>query len=157
MSERKYWLCKSEPEKYSIDDLEKDGTTPWDGVRNYAARNFMRDEMQVGDGVFFYHSNQKPPAIVGVMEVVSEPYPDALQFDPDSNYFDEKSSESEPRWQNVDMKFVQKFPEPVSRDALKEDEVTNDMELFRLARHSITPVRESEWERIHELAGVEIK
>ena len=152
MSDRKYWLCKSEPDKYSIDDLERDGETPWDGVRNYAARNSMRDDMQVGDGVFFYHSNQKPPAIVGVMEVSSEPYPDALQFDPDSNYFDEKSTESDPRWINVDMKFVEKFETPVDREALKEEKSLEDMELFRLARHSITPVRKAEWETIMEMA-----
>ena len=153
MSERKYWLCKSEPDNYSIEDLEKDGETPWDGVRNYAARNSMRDDMQVGDGVFFYHSNQKPPAIVGVMEVSSEPYPDALQFDPDSKYFDEKSTESDPRWVNVDMKFIEKFETPVDREALKEEKSLEDMELFRLARHSITPVRKAEWDTIMEMAN----
>ncbi len=153
MSERKYWLCKSEPDNYSIEDLEKDGETPWDGVRNYAARNSMRDDMQVGDGVFFYHSNQKPPAIVGVMEVSSEPYPDALQFDPDSKYFDEKSTESDPRWINVDMKFVEKFDNPVDREALKAEKSLEDMELFRLARHSITPIRKSEWDTIMEMAN----
>lgn len=152
MSDRKYWLCKSEPDNYSIDDLERDGETPWDGVRNYAARNSMRDDMQVGDGVFFYHSNQKPPAIVGVMEVSSEPYPDALQFDPDSKYFDEKSTESDPRWVNVDMKFVEKFENPVDRDALKAEKALDDMELFRLGRLSITPVRKAEWDTIMEMA-----
>ncbi len=152
MSDRKYWLCKSEPDNYSIDDLERDGETPWDGVRNYAARNSMRDDMQVGDGVFFYHSNQKPPAIVGVMEVSSEPYPDALQFDPDSKYFDEKSTESDPRWVNVDMKFVEKFEKPVDRDALKVEKSLEDMELFRLGRVSITPVRKEEWDTIMEMA-----
>ena len=155
MSERNYWLCKSEPDNYSIDELEKDGETPWDGVRNYGARNFMRDEMKVGDGVFFYHSNQNPPSIVGLMEVSSEPYPDALQFDPDSKYFDEKSSESDPRWINVDMKFIAKLENPVTRDALKEAPELDDMELFRLGRYSITPVRESEWEKIIEMAGIE--
>ncbi|MBO6524740.1 MAG: EVE domain-containing protein [Balneolaceae bacterium] len=152
MSDRKFWLCKSEPDNYSIDDLERDGETPWDGVRNYAARNSMRDDMQVGDGVFFYHSNQKPPAIVGVMEVSSEPYPDALQFDPDSKYFDEKSTESDPRWVNVDMKFVEKFENPVDRDALKAEKSLKDMELFRLGRVSITPVRKSEWDTILKMA-----
>lgn len=152
MSDRKYWLCKSEPDNYSIDDLERDGETPWDGVRNYAARNSMRDDMQVGDGVYFYHSNQKPPAIVGVMEVSSEPYPDALQFDPDSKYFDEKSTESDPRWVNVDMKFVEKFEKPVDRDALKAEKALEDMELFRLGRLSITPVRKAEWDKIMEMA-----
>ncbi|MCG8373277.1 MAG: EVE domain-containing protein [Balneolales bacterium] len=145
MSERKYWLCKSEPDNYSISDLERDGETPWDGVRNYAARNFMRDEMTPGDLCFFYHSNQKPPSIVGIMEVSSEPYPDALQFDPDSKYFDEKSTESDPRWINVDMKFVKKLDNPIGRDALKAEPGLQGMELFRLGRLSITHVTEDEW------------
>lgn len=150
-----YWLCKSEPDNYSIDELEQDGTTPWDGVRNYGARNYMRDEMKPGDGVFFYHSNQKPPAIVGMMEVVSEPYPDALQFDPDSKYFDKKSSEEDPTWINVDMKFVCKFDTPVDREAIKAKAELDDMELFRLGRYSITRVSEEEWKVIKEMAGVE--
>lgn len=153
MSERKYWLCKSEPENYSIDDMKRDGTTPWDGVRNYGARNFMRDEMKVGDLCFFYHSNQNPPAIVGVMEVVKEAYPDALQFNPDSKYFDEKSSESDPRWVNVDMKFITKFDQPVGREDLKDASELEDMELFRLGRYSITPVRKAEWDHIMKMAG----
>ena len=153
MSEKKYWLCKSEPENYSIDQLKKDGETPWDGVRNYAARNFMRDEMQVGDGVFFYHSNQKPPAIMGIMEVSSKAYPDALQFDPKSKYFDEKSSESDPRWVNVDMKFVKKFDTPVDREMLKAEKALEGMELFRLGRLSITHVTKEEWDTILGMAG----
>lgn len=152
MSERKYWLCKSEPEKYSIDDLEKDGETPWDGVRNYAARNSMRDDMNIGDGILYYHSNQKPPAIVGVAEVSSEPYPDALQFDPESNYFDPKSSEAEPRWVNVDVTFVEKFENPVTRNALIAEKSLENMELFRLGRLSITSVRKEEWETILEMS-----
>ena len=146
-----YWLCKSEPDNYSIDEMEKDGTTPWDGVRNYGARNYMRDEMKPGDGVLFYHSNQKPPAIVGMMEVISEPYPDALQFDPDSKYFDPKSSEENPTWINVDMKFVRKLDKPISRYALKDDPDLENMELFRLGRYSITKVTEAEWNKIHEM------
>ena len=152
---KKYWLCKSEPDNYSIDDLEKDQVTPWDGVRNYAARNFMRDEMQIGDLCFFYHSNQKPPAIVGVMEVCSEQYPDALQFDPDSKYFDEKSSEEKPRWVNVDMKFVTKLETPVDREMLKAEPELDDMELFRLGRMSITHVREEEFNKVLEMAGID--
>lgn len=149
---RKYWLCKSEPDKYSIDDLKNDGETPWDGVRNYAARNSMRDDMQIGDGILYYHSNQKPPAIVGVAEVISAPYPDALQFDPSSNYFDPKSSEAEPRWVNVDVKFVEKFEQPVTRPVLQAEKSLENMELFRLGRLSITPVREEEWNTILKLA-----
>lgn len=146
-----YWLCKSEPDNYSIDEMEKDGSTPWDGVRNYGARNYMRDEMKPGDGVLFYHSNQKPPAIVGMMEVISEAYPDALQFDPESKYFDPKSSEENPTWINVDMKFVRKLDQPISRYVLKDDPELENMELFRLGRYSITRVSEAEWNKIHEM------
>lgn len=153
---KKYWLCKSEPDNYSIDELQTDGTTPWDGVRNYGARNFMRDEMQVGDLCFFYHSNQKPPAIVGIMEVCSEPYPDALQFNPDSKYFDPKSSEEDPRWINVDMKFVKKLEKPVDREMMKNEASLDNMEMFRLGRMSITPVREEEFNKIIEMAEVEL-
>lgn len=157
MADTQYWLMKSEPDAYSIDDLERDGVEPWDGIRNYAARNYMRDEMNVGDKVLFYHSRITPAEIVGTMEVASEPYPDPTQFDPESKYFDEKSSEEDPTWMLVDVKFIQKFDTIVDREQLKEDEILQDMELFRLARHSITPVREKEWERIHELAGAELK
>ena len=148
MSERTYWLCKSEPDNYSIDELEADKVTPWDGVRNYGARNYMRDGMNIGDLCFFYHSNQKPPAIVGIMKVVTKAYPDALQFDPKSKYFDEKSSEAEPRWINVDMEFVEKFTHPITRDQLKEKESLASMELFRLGRYSITQVSKEEWDTI---------
>src|SRR6056297_1853474 len=157
MSKRQYWLMKSEPDAYSIDNLKRDGSIRWSGVRNYEARNTMRDDMNVGDRSFFYHSNVKPPAIVGEMEVCSEPYPDPLQFDPSSKYFDEKSTESDPRWQLVDVKFVQKFENPVTRDAMKEEAALDDMELFRLGRYSITPVTESEWKKIHDMAGADPK
>lgn len=157
MADTQYWLMKSEPDAYSIDDLERDGVEPWDGIRNYAARNYMRDEMNVGDKVLFYHSRISPAEIVGTMEVASEPYPDPTQFDPESKYFDEKSSEEDPTWMLVDVKFIQKFDTIVDREQLKKDEILQDMELFRLARHSITPVREKEWERIHELADAELK
>lgn len=148
---------KSEPYAYSIDDLEKDQVEPWDGIRNYEARNFMRDEMNIGDGILFYHSNVKPPVIVGTMEVASEPYPDPTQFDPDSKYFDEKSSEEDPTWQLVDVKFVQKFDNPVTRDAIKEEASLQDMTLLKRMRLSITPVTEAEWNKIHEMAGTEPK
>ncbi|MEX2362909.1 MAG: EVE domain-containing protein, partial [Balneolaceae bacterium] len=145
----------SEPEAYSIDDLERDGVEPWDGIRNYEARNYMRDEMNIGDRALFYHSNVKPPVIVGEMEVNSEPYPDPFQFDPDSKYFDEKSSESDPRWQLVDVKFVRKFKNPVTRDAMKEEKTLSDMVLFKRMRLSITPVTEKEYKKILEMAGEE--
>jgi|TARA_R100000664_G_C2683126_1_gene90281 predicted RNA-binding protein with PUA-like domain len=154
MSERKYWLMKSEPDVFGIDDMEKAGVEPWDGIRNYAARNYLRDEMKIGDKVFFYHSNAKPMAIVGTMEVASEPYPDPTQFDPKAKYFDPKSKESDPKWHLVDVRFVQKFEHPVTREAMKEESALDNMELFRLSRLSITPVREEEWNKIMEMAGV---
>lgn len=144
---------KSEPFAYGIEDLEQDGVEPWDGIRNYEARNFMRDQMKIGDRALFYHSNVKPPVIAGVMEICSEPYPDPTQFDPDSKYFDEKSSESDPRWQLVDVKFVGKFDSPVTRDQLKEDPELSEMTLFRRNRLSITPVTQSEYRKVLKLAG----
>ncbi len=157
MSNRNYWLMKSEPDAYSIDDLQRDQVEPWDGIRNYQARNFMRDDMKIGDRVFFYHSNAKPIAIVGTMEVASEPYPDPTQFDPNSKYFDEKSKESDPRWQLVDVKFIQKFENPVTREAMKNEPSLEEMHIFKRSRLSITPVTEQEWTKIHEMAGAEIK
>jgi len=157
MSKRNYWLMKSEPDAYSIDDLERDQVEPWDGIRNYEARNYMRDEMEVGDGILFYHSNVRPPVIVGTMEVASEPYPDPTQFNPDSKYFDEKSSEDDPTWKLVDVKFVQKFDNSVTRDAIKEEPALEDMVILNRYRLSITPVTEAEWKKIHEMAGAEIK
>ena len=153
MSKRQYWLMKSEPDAYSIDDLERDGVEPWDGIRNYEARNFMRDQMKIGDRALFYHSNVRPPAIVGVMEICSEPYPDPTQFDPGSKYFDEKSSESDPTWELVDVKFVKKFDRPVTRDMLKEVKGLREMMLFKRNRLSITKVTENEYKKILELAG----
>lgn len=157
MSERQYWLMKSEPEAYSIDDLKQDEVEPWDGIRNYEARNTMRDDMKIGDRALFYHSNVKPPVIVGTMEICSEPYPDPTQFDPDSKYFDEKSSESDPTWQLVDVKFVQKFDQSVTRDQLKEDKTFDNMQLFKRIRLSVTSVTPEEYHRILELAGAEEK
>lgn len=147
-----FWLMKSEPEAYSIDDLQRDGREPWDGIRNYEARNFMRDEMKIGDRALFYHSNVKPPVIAGVMEICSEPYPDPTQFDPKSNYFDEKSSESDPTWMLVDVKFVEKFPVPVTRNELKEDSRLKEMMLFKRNRLSISRVTEEEYQRVIEIA-----
>ncbi|MEX0660855.1 MAG: EVE domain-containing protein [Balneolaceae bacterium] len=150
---KQYWLMKSEPDAYSIDDLERDGQIHWSGVRNYEARNTMRDNMNIGDRALFYHSNVKPPSIVGVMEVCTEPYPDPLQFDPDSKYFDEKSTESDPRWQLVDVKFVEKFDQSVTRDQLKEEDFFSEMQLFKRNRLSITKVTEEEYQKILKMAG----
>ncbi len=152
MSKTNYWLMKSEPEAYSIDDLERDRQEPWDGIRNYEARNFMRDEMKIGDKALFYHSNVKPPVIAGVMEICSKPYPDPTQFDPDSKYSDPKSEESDPTWQLVDVCFVERFKTPVTRDQLKKEPDLQDMMLFKRNRLSITKVTEKEFDKILELA-----
>ena len=109
---KQYWLMKSEPDVFSIDDLEREGSTLWDGIRNYRARNNMR-AMKVGDEVLYYHSNAKPPGIVGVARVCREAYPDPTQFDRKSKYFDEKSDPDDPRWSLVDIEFVAKLPEAV--------------------------------------------
>src|SRR5690625_5069788 len=154
MSKKQYWLMKSEPNDYSIDDLERDDVEPWDGVRNYEARNMMRDQMKVGDRAFFYHSNVKPHTIAGEMEICSEPYPDPTQFDYGRKYFDEKISERDQRWQLVDVKFVRIFETPVSRDELKEHEDLLEMQLFKRNRLSITRVTESEYNKILKLAGL---
>ncbi|MEO1022736.1 MAG: EVE domain-containing protein [Bacteroidota bacterium] len=148
-----YWLMKSEPDAYSIDDLQRDVVEPWDGIRNYQARNFMRDEMSIGDKILFYHSNAKPIAVVGTMEVASTPYPDPTQFDPQSKYFDEKSSEENPRWELVDVKFIQKFERPVTREEMKLEPELQEMLIFKRSRLSITPITESEWKKIHHMAG----
>lgn len=157
MAERKYWLMKSEPYEFGIDDLmeRENQTTYWEGVRNYQARNFMRDKMKVGDGVLMYHSRVNPLIVAGTMNVASEPYPDPSQFDPDSKYFDEKATEEKPRWFLVDVKFTQKFENPVTRDQIKETPGLEDMMVIKKgARLSIQPVTEQEWKIIHELAGV---
>ena len=136
-----YWLMKSEPDAYSIDDLERDGREPWDGIRNYQARNMMRDDMRVGDEAFFYHSACKEPAIVGVMKIASEPYPDPTQFDPESKYYDPKSKEEDPRWCLVDVEFVRKLPKPLSLRELKTHPELEGMILLRRGnRLSIMPV-----------------
>ena len=155
---RKYWLMKSEPDEFSIDDLIgcNNGTVPWDGIRNYQARNFMRDEMQVGDGVLFYHSRANSLAVVGTMNVASGPYPDPTQFDPKSKYFDPKSTMENPRWMLVDVQFTARFDPPVLRDQISKAPGLEDMMLLKKgSRLSIQPVTRQEWDIIHELAGVE--
>lgn len=143
---------KSEPEAYSIDDLATDGTTHWDGVRNYQARNLMRDEMKVGDKVLYYHSRLRPPGVVGLAEVVEGAYPDHTSWDPDSNYFDPKSTPEEPRWFMVDIAFVRKFDRIVSIDELKEYPELADMVLLNRSRLSVQPVTPEEYEFIVALA-----
>ncbi|AIO77386.1 EVE domain-containing protein [Burkholderia multivorans] len=147
-----FWLMKSEPDEASIDDLAHapQRTLPWTGVRNYQARNFMRDTMKIGDGVLFYHSSCPEPGIAGLAEVASTPYPDPTQFDPKSPYYDPKSSPESPRWLLVDVRFVKKTP-LVSLAALREHDELADMRvLARGNRLSITPVTRAEWKFITE-------
>ncbi|MBY4895405.1 EVE domain-containing protein [Cupriavidus sp. AU9028] len=145
---RQYWLMKSEPDEASIDTLAEQGQLPWTGVRNYQARNFMRDQMRIGDGVLFYHSSCPQPGIAGLAEVCSAPYPDPTQFDPDSKYHDAAASPDKPRWMLVDVRFVRKTP-LISLAMLREHEALADMVVLRRGnRLSITPVTEAEWQFI---------
>ena len=153
---KNFWLMKSEPGTFSIDDLEaRPGQTEgWDGVRNYQARNFMRDDMRVGDLVLFYHSNCPEPGVVGLAEVASEPYPDPTAFDPDSAYYDPKSTPDKPRWFQVNVRFVRKFPRTVSLREMKADEALAGMRILRKGnRLSITPVEKAEFDHIVGMAG----
>jgi predicted RNA-binding protein with PUA-like domain len=152
----KYWLMKTEPAAFSFDDLKNspDQTTHWDGVRNYQARNFMRD-MQKGDRVFFYHSQSDPLVIVGIAEVVRTSYPDHTQFDPSSNYFDPKSDPMNPRWDMVDIRFYQAFEPPVTLSELRETPGLEEMVLLRKgSRLSVQPVTAQEWKIILTLRGL---
>jgi len=144
-----HWLMKSEPDAFSIDDLKRKKREPWDGVRNYQARNFMRDGMRPGDQVFFYHSNCTVPGIVGIAEVATDAYPDPSQFDPKSKYFDAGSSRDNPRWMLVDVKFVKKLKRTISLDELKGDPALEGMALLRKGnRLSVMPVEAAHWEYI---------
>ena len=155
MAKRKYWLLKSEPDAYSIDDLKRDGSTYWDGVRNYQARNFMRDDMKVGDGVLYYHSNCKPPGIVGIARVSREGYPDPTQFDEESHYYDPKATEEDPRWIVVDVEYVAKLDEPLSLPELKENPKLEGLPLLQKGqRLSVQPVDGKHWRHILKRAGV---
>lgn len=150
---RQYWLMKSEPDVFSIDDLacSPKHTTSWDGVRNYQARNFMR-AMKVGDQVLFYHSNANPPCVVGIAEVVKPAYPDATQFDPQDPHYDPASNRDQPRWDLVDIRFVRKFAAPLSLDRLRGQASLKGMELLRKgSRLSVQPVRAAEWNQIVKL------
>ena len=144
-----YWLMKSEPDAYSIDDLKRDRREPWDGIRNYQARNMMRDDMKIGDKVFFYHSNCKEVGVVGVVKVASKPYPDPTQFDPESNYYDPKSNPDDPRWCLVDVAYVKKLKRTISLAEIKAHRELEEMILVRKGnRLSIMPVSEDHWNLI---------
>ena len=151
MAERKYWLFKSEPTAYSFNDLsnEENQTAEWDGVRNYQVRNFMRDEMRPGDAVLFYHSSTTPTAVVGTATIVSQAYPDVTAWDPQSNYYDSKSSPDNPAWLVVDIKAEQEFVRPVTLAEIKQNPALAGMLLVRRGmRLSIQPVAQAEYEEI---------
>jgi predicted RNA-binding protein with PUA-like domain len=145
------WLLKSEPSVYSIEDLRRDGRTHWEGVRNYQARNFMRDTMQAGDRVLFYHSNASPPGVAGLAEIVREGYPDPTARDPASPYFDPKASDDDPRWYLVDVGWVETFPAFVPLDRLREVPALAAMPLLNRSRLSVQPVTDAEFDAIVRL------
>ena len=148
-----YWLMKSEPDVYGIQHLQQDGTTLWDGIRNYQARNFMR-AMQCGDRAFFYHSNAKPPGIVGLMDVVETGLTDPSQFDPTNKYFDPKSNPDAPRWDCVRLRYVGTFAAILSLDALREQFSVEQLPVVRQGnRLSILPVPDDSAERLLQLLG----
>jgi predicted RNA-binding protein with PUA-like domain len=148
-----YWLMKSEPDVYGIQHLQKEGTTLWDGIRNYQARNFMRS-MSIGDRAFFYHSNAKPPGIVGMMEVIETGITDPSQFNSGNKYFDPKSKPEAPRWDCVRLKYVGTFGSLLSLDALREQFSVEDLPVVRQGnRLSILPVPEASAERLLALLG----
>lgn len=150
-----YWLMKSEPDCFSIDDLAKapKKTTHWDGVRNYQARNFMRDDMKKGDLVLFYHSNAKPPGIAGVAKIVKESYPDFTAFDPNEKHFDPKSKQEDPRWFMVDIKLVKKFDNFLPLPDLKTVKALEGMVLLQKgSRLSVQPVTKKQYDTVLKLA-----
>ena len=155
MPEPRYWLFKSEPSSFSYDDLvaEENQTAEWDGVRNYQARNFMRDDMRVGDYVLFYHSNAKPPGVIGTARIVGEAYPDDTAWDPNSRYYDPKSDPANPTWLMVDIKAEQRLPRFVSLNELKANPALADMQVIKRGqRLSIQPVTAAEWAEVLAMA-----
>lgn len=153
--DRQYWLMKSEPGSFSIDDLRRarGQTTSWDGVRNYQARNYLR-RMKVGDQVLFYHSNADPPAIVGIAEVVKTAYPDPTAFDKADPHYDPRSTPDKPVWDMVDIRLVRVLGKPLPLDLLRKDARLRQMELLRKgSRLSVQPVRPAEWRTIEKLTG----
>lgn len=151
-----YWLFKSEPGCFSIDDLKRrpDMTEQWDGVRNYQARNFLRDGVAIGDGVLFYHSNIPEPGVVGIAEVVRGGYPDSTALDPASEHFDPKSSPQNPIWYMVDVRYVAHLPRPVTLENIKGHPLLAAMPLVNRSRLSIQPVTPQEWRIIRAMGGI---
>jgi predicted RNA-binding protein with PUA-like domain len=148
-----YWLFKSEPSAYSIDDLARDSKTHWDGVRNFQARNYLRDQMRIGDKVLFYHSNTDPLAIVGVAEISCDPYPDHTAFDPNDSHYDPKSKLATPTWYMVDITFTRKLNKPITLPEIKADPILQHMVVAQKgSRLSVQPVLEEHFKRV-ELLG----
>lgn len=145
------WLLKSEPEVYSIDDLERDGRTTWEGVRNYQARNFLRDEARPGDRVLYYHSNAEPPGVAGLATVARAGYPDPTARDEGSDYFDPKASDQDPRWYMIDVAFAEKFPALVPLDTLRRTPGLEKMLVIDKSRLSVQPVTDEEFEIVARL------
>jgi predicted RNA-binding protein with PUA-like domain len=149
---KRYWLMKCEPSAYTIDDLERDGTTSWEGVRNFKARNYMRDDMQVGDGVLFYASNADPSGVTGLAKIVKAAYPDASAFDKKSHYYDEDADKASPTWFMVDIGFVKNFHGTVSLETLKATPALKDMVVTQKgSRLSVQPVTKDEYDIVCRL------
>ncbi len=147
-----YWLMKSEPDCFSIDDLKAKKTAPWDGVRNYQVRNMFRDDMKPGDKAFFYHSSCEVPGVYGVMKIASVAYPDPTQFDPKSDHYDPKSKQEEPRWLLVDVTFERKLKKPVTLAQMRDDKKLANFRLLATGnRLSVIPVGKEHWEHILSL------
>jgi len=153
--ERRYWLVKSEPDVFSFDDLlaAPNQTTGWDSVRNSGARNFLRDGMKLGDLVFYYHSNAEPSAIVGIGEVVREGYPDPTAFDPTHDYYDPASVPETPTWFMVDVRAVEKLPNPVTLPVLKATPALAEIALLKVSRLSVVPITATEWEMVKAMGA----
>lgn len=147
----RYWLLKSEPDAYSIHDLQRDRTTTWEGVRNYQARNLLRDEIGEGDGVLFYHSSADPPGVAGIARVTRSGYPDPTARDPQSRYYDAKASDDDPRWFMVDIEFVERFPDVVPLGTLKDEPGLETMVVTTRSRLSVQPVTPAEFEIVRKL------
>ena len=148
-----YWIFKSEPDAFGIDHLaaEKKQTARWDGIRNYQARNNLRDLVKKNDLVLFYHSSCKDIGMAGIMEVVKAAYPDPAQFDPGSKYYDVKAQQNDPRWYCVDVCLVEKFPQVVPTKILKTDPLTTELSIFKQGRLSIAPVSAAQWQAVQRL------
>jgi len=152
VAKKRYWLLKCEPEAYTIEDLERDGVTGWEGVRNFQARNSIRDDMRAGDGVLFYASNTDPSGVVGVAEIARAAYPDPFAFEAGHHYYDPKSDPASPTWYTVDVRFVERFPGMVTLAQLRETKGLEGMVVLQKgSRLSVQPVTKPEFDRVVKL------